>query len=250
MPSPFPGMNPYLEHPAIWPDVHLSLIYLFREILAPQVSPHYVVRAEAQLYIHELPHDTGQLMGRGDVGISHLPDFDDGTHVAVLTAPVWGTLPTVDVERVHFLEIRDVLNRQVVTVIELLSPSDKKGQDREQYIAKRTRLQSAGVNFVEIDLLRGGTRPPVQGLPLCDYYAMVSRPDDWPNVGLWPIHLRDRLPTISIPLRDRDRCVELDLQAALNRVYDAAYYEDDISRIEPEPPLSVQDAEWARQFVP
>jgi hypothetical protein len=167
------------------------------------------------------------------------------------SAPIQGSLPAVDIERIHFLEIRDRANRQVVTVIELLSPSNKdSGADRDQYIAKRVQLQPSRVNLVEIDLLRGGTRPPVDGLPPCDYCAMISRADDWPKVGLWPLHLRDRLPLISIPLRDREESASLDLQVALQRVYDQARYEDDIYGFQPEPPLSAADAEWATQFVP
>jgi hypothetical protein len=251
MPSPFPGMNPFLENPAVWPDFHLRMISTIGELLAPQVSPRYVVRAEAQLYIHELPDRTRRLLGRGDVGISITTGRQATTATMAPSAPIRGSLPAVDIERIHYLEIRDRTNRQVVTVIELLSPSNKdSGADRDQYIAKRVHLQASRVNLVEIDLLRGGMRPPVDGLPACNYFVMVSRADDWPKVDLWPLRLRNRLPVISIPLRERKENASLDLQVALHRVYDAARYEDDVYGLQPEPELSAANAKWAKQFVP
>jgi Protein of unknown function (DUF4058) len=43
MPSPFPGMNPYLEHADVWQDFHQSFIPLLRRLLAEQVRPKYLV---------------------------------------------------------------------------------------------------------------------------------------------------------------------------------------------------------------
>lgn len=251
MPSPFPGMNPYLEHPAVWPDFHNAFIYALRDQLAPQIAPHYVARGEAQLYIHELPNGDRRLIGRGDVGVSATSDAPTGSAATAVQAPARGTLPAVDFERLQYLEIRDRLSREVITVIELLSPTNKNlGPDRNQYLAKRSQLLISRVNLVEIDLLRGGPRMPVTGLPDCDYCALVCRPTEWPGVGIWPIRLRDRLPVVNVPLRGPDEWAKLDLQAALDRVYDGAYYEVDIYQQPPAPPLEPADAEWARQFLP
>ncbi len=157
----------------------------------------------------------------------------------------------VDVERLSFVEIRDRRDRQLVTVLELLSPSNKRqGPDREQYLAKRRQLLASDVHLIEIDLLRGGPRMPVEGLPDCDYCIVVSRVENRPEVGIWPIRLRARLPVIPIPLRAPDADARLDLQEALNHLYDAAGYEDYIYTGAPQPPLHPDDAAWARQFLP
>jgi hypothetical protein len=157
----------------------------------------------------------------------------------------------IDTERQSYLEIRDRQSREVVTVIELLSPSNKyAGPDREQYLAKRQRLLASWVNLVEIDLLRGGPRMPLVNLPPCDYYALVSRYTDRPDAGVWPIRLREPLPPIPIPLRAPHPDAQLDLQQMLHRLYDAAGYEDYIYTGEPDPALPAEDAGWARSLLP
>jgi hypothetical protein len=157
----------------------------------------------------------------------------------------------VDRERLSFLEIRDRDGWQLVTVIELLSPANKyAGPDREQYLAKRRELLASAVHFVEIDLLRGGPRMPMENLPECDYCVLVSRVETRPEAGVWPIRLREPLPPVRIPLRPPHADAQLDLQPVLHRIYDAAGYEDYIYRGPPHPQLNAEDAAWARQFVP
>jgi hypothetical protein len=169
----------------------------------------------------------------------------------VLPAPVQVRLPSVDVERQSFLEIRDRASRELVTVLELLSPSNKYvSPDRDQYLAKRSQLLASRAHFVEIDLLRGGPRLPLENLPACDYCVLVSRVEERPSAGLWPIRLREQLPTIPIPLRPPHADVQLDLQEVLHRIYDAAGYEDDIYEGQPQPRLSPEDAAWAQPSVP
>jgi len=250
MPSPFPGMNPYLEHADVWQDFHQSFIPLLRQVLSEQVRPKYLVKIEEQIFIHELPEDQRQLIGRGDMTVSRADADSTGTAVVLLEAPAIGRVPlSVDVERHAFLEIRDRARRQLVTVLELLSPSNKRpGPDREQYLAKRQRLLTSSVHLVELDLLRGGPRLPMENLPPCDYCVMVSRYEDRPHVGLWPLGLRDKLPTIPIPLLAQERAA-LDLQSALHQVYDSAGYEDYIYTHEPIPPLQGADVEWAQRLI-
>lgn len=209
MPSPFPGMNPYLEQEDAWHDFHERFMPAAAEPIAAQVDPRYIVKIDE------------------------------------------GYLPTVDLESLSFLEIRDRRNRQSVTVIELLSPSNKRsGSDRDQYLAKRQLLLNSSVHLVEIDLLRGGTRPPIENLPTCHYCIMVSRAEIRPRAELWPLSLQDRLPTIPIPLRPPDPDVALDIQAVLHPIYDRARYRTYVYDGEPEPSLSPEEADWARQFVP
>jgi hypothetical protein len=207
-------MNPYLEQEDVWHDFHHGFMPLAREQLTRQVDPEYLVKIDEQVFKHKLP--------------------------------------AVEFESQSFLEIRNGRNRQVVTVIELLSPSNKySGPDRDQYLAKRAQLLCSRVHLVEIDLLRGGPRMPVEsGMPDCDYCVLVSRVERRPRAGVWPIRLRDKLPEIPIPLRDPHPDAKLDLQAVLHRIYDTARYERYIYDSEPVPALSAEDAAWARQFLP
>jgi hypothetical protein len=252
MPSPFPGMNPYLEQAAVWQDFHQSFLPLAREVLTAQVRPAYVVKVEEHLFVHEAPINGRKVLGRSDVsvvgGTAGAPSA--GPASAVAQAPITVLLTGADIERHAFLEIRDRANMEVVTVIELLSPSNKDpGPDREIYLAKRRRLLWSGTHLVEIDLLRGGGRlPPIE--IMADYCVFVSRAEERPRAFAWPIHLRSRLPEIPIPLRPPHADARLDLQQVLHRLYDTAGYEDYIYNNEPEPPLSPEDAEWARQFAP
>ena len=156
-------------------------------------------------------------------------------------------LPSVDRISEPFIEIRDTEYRDLITVIELLSPTNKNsGPDREQYLSKRKLLLSGNVHFVEIDLLRGGTRMPVEGLAQCDYAMMVSRSYERPKVGLWPMKLRERLPVIPVPLKPEDPDAVLDLQQLLHETFDAAGYADYIYQGKPRPPLHPEDEAWAQ----
>jgi len=254
MPSPFPGMNPYLEQDDVWHNFHEQFCTHCLETLVPQVRPGYIVKLDEHVYIHELSADERRLLGRGDVAVAStglkrpVPPGGGGA----ITAPVQARVPTAtDVERQSFIEIRDRRSRDLIAVIELLSPANKRsGADREQYLGKRRQLLASAVHFVELDLLRGGIRMPVEDLPDCHYYAMVSRAGARPQVDVWPLRLRDPLPLIPIPLREPDGDAQLNLQTILHRLYDAAGYSDYIYEGRPQPPLHPDDAAWAEPFVP
>ena len=253
MPSPFPGMNPYLEQEAYWQDFHQTFIPTARAMLAAQVAPGYFVRVEQYVFVHELPPDERRFAGRPDLTVheGQLADQPSGGSVAA-PAPAYGLLPStaVDRESHDYLTVRDRAGHNVVTVIELLSPSNKNpGADRADYLRKRREFFGAGVHVVEIDLLRGGPRLPLENVPPCDYLVSVSRAEERPRVGLWPIHLRDPLPKIPIPLRAPDRDAELDLQQALHTVYDSARYAPLLYQSDPQPPLRSEDAAWASKFL-
>jgi hypothetical protein len=253
MASPFPGMNPYLEQNDSWEDFHHNFISRAQEMLERQVGEHYFVKVEVRLYLHELSAEERRYFGKADVGVatSHPSSNTSASSATLATAPVQLTLPAVEVERHSSLEVRDRRNRRVVTVIELLSPSNKtRGEDAEDYMAKRREVLGGLVHLVEIDLRRGGQRPSPPELPQCDYYALVSRYEDRPRIGVWPIALREPLPTIPVPLSAPDADVSLDLQELVHRVYDAVNYGKYIYTETPDPPLSPQDQAWARQFVP
>jgi hypothetical protein len=250
MPSPFPGMNPYLEQDDAWHDFHERFIPAAAEWIEAGVGPRYIVRIDEHVYVHEGAER--ELVGRADVAIAQTEAWDGpATEQAYSESPVLVRLPVLDTAREGFIEVRDRRSRQLVTVVELVSPSNKlSGPDRRQYLDKRNQLLASPAHLVEIDLLRGGPRLPVDDLPPCDYYALVSRAEKRPEADIWPVHLRQRLPTIPIPLRPGDAPVMFDQQRVLDRVYDAAGYAKFIYETPPDPPLTLDDAAWARQFVP
>ncbi|MBP3959217.1 DUF4058 family protein [Gemmata sp. G18] len=253
MPSPFPGMNPYIERPDVWNDFHDSFIPAVREVLTAQVQPRYYVRIEGHLYIHEPSAKERFALGRPDLSLHTGPQFGATSGGVAVGAPAYVGMPViVEEERFPYLEIRDRAKNEVVTVIELLSPTNKTN-GRDQYLAKVQRILASKTNFVEIDLLRAHEKMPWDRLPSCDYYAIVSRYADRqgnaPQAALWPLGVRDALPTIPIPLRPGELEPTIDLQAILHRIYDAAGYSMFLYEFDPEPRLSVPDAVWAAQLV-
>lgn len=251
MPSPFPGMNPYFEQAAYWLDFHTEFLSALRRLLAPRIGPKYIVQLEEHMYIHDLPPEPRRRVGTADLSLARTGSGGiAAAGVGLLEAPAEIRLPEQEVEEVPYLEVRDRLGRELVTVIELLSPSNKRaGEDREAYLAKRRELLRTPTHLVEIDLLRGWTPMPQEGRPECEYSVMVSRAERRPAADFWPIRLRDRLPIIPIPLRPPDDAVPVDLQEVLHRAYDGPGYEHFIYNGSPEPPLSSNDAAWARQFL-
>ena len=157
-----------------------------------------------------------------------------------------------DVRRVPFLEIRDRLGRELIAVVEWLSPWNKRGgADREQYMAERERLLQSAAHFIEIDLLRGGRPMPLENRPRCDDSVLVSRAEARRWAGFWLIRLRRHLSIIiPIPLLPADPDARIDLQEIVHHVYDATGYADFIYAGRPDPPLSSRDAAWARTLVP
>lgn len=251
MPSPFPGMNPYFEQAAYWLDFHTEFLSALRRLLAPQVAPKYIVQLEEHVYIHDLPPEPRRRLGNADLSLAR-PAGAEKPRIgaALLEAPAEVWLPEQDVEEVPYIEVRDRQGRELVTVIELLSPSNKRaGEDREQYLAKRRELLRTSTHLVEIDLLRGWAPMPQEGRPECDYSVMISRAERRSPAGCWPIKLRDPLPVIPIPLRPPDDAVPVDLQEALHRAYDGPGYEHFIYSGIPDPPLLAEDAAWARQIL-
>ncbi len=241
MPSPFPGMNPYLEQPSVWEDFHMAFATQIRESLATQVRPNFLVKLEERVFIHEPSFEASPAHE------SSVATFDPALNQV---KSILATIPNVEIERHAVIEIRDRLDRQLVTMIEVLSPSNKRyGPDREQYLLKRATMMFSSASIVEIDLLRGGPRLPINDLPVCDYCVTVFRKANAPKVEAWPIGLRDELPVIPVPLKGDFADAKLDLKALLDRVYDAAGYEDYLYESFPEPPLDQTDAMWAQAFI-
>jgi uncharacterized protein DUF4058 len=253
MKSPFPGMDPYLEEPSLWPDVHLTLIIAMRAVLNASMPPGYAASADRYVWIHEPEAGERTRVIRLDVDIVKEQESGPAATTTMISAPRTVILPVVRHEGNKYLKIVDSRSKHLVTVIELLSPANKRpGLDREAYLTKRIDYLAAGVNVVEIDLLRGGQRLPIEGSlpPNCDYYALVCRARQMPTAGIWPFGVRDPLPTIPIPLLPADGDVPLDLRVCLDRAFEESRYDLKLNYQQPpEPPLSSADAQWARGLL-
>ncbi len=245
--SPFPGMDPYLEAPALWPDVHTSLMSIFREQLTPLLAPNYRAELETQVVIDRI--DNGVQAVLPDVSVTHSTSAESPS-AAVLAepAPVQVRVPIDTPTRLVSIHIRQRESETLVAVIELLSPVNKRrGQGREAYLEKRRGFLSSPVHLIEIDLLRRFPRMPFdEDLPAAHYMVMVCDVGHRPNSSVWPISVRQPLPTIPIPLLPSDPSVPLDIGQALRTAYERARYDLRIDYGKPpDPPLSKTDAEWA-----
>ena len=230
MPSPFPGMDPYLEGPS-WMSFHGQLIAEIARQLAPRLRPKYVALMDERA-VWDSPED--------DVWI-------DAALAAPLTMATVMPMPVTH----RSVEIRDVARRQLVCAIEVLSPANKRGRARQKYLLKHGRILQSSAHLIEIDLLRLGHRVPMEkALPAYPYFVFVSRAQKRPDVGVWPIRLADRLPPVPVPLLHGDADVVLDIQAAVTSVYDGVGYDLilDYGKA-PAAPLEADEEQWARKVL-
>ena len=251
MPNPFPGMNPYLENPDFWSEVHNRLIVAIADVLVPQLVPKYRVAIEKRVY--EIRGEESLLVGIPDVSVqrnraARNPITSNVAVAAPATAPVQVTLPMSEEVRERYLEIVDLATKEVVTVIEVLSPANKRpGDGRKMYEEKRDKVFGSRSHLVEIDLLRIYQPLPVFGNDIDgSYRILVSRSDCRPTADLYLFDLPNAIPAFPLPLRPEDTEPIVDLQALLNAVYDRAGYDFSIDySADIVPPLSESDAVWA-----
>jgi len=260
MPSPFPGMDPYLESPLHWRDVHHRLAAEISRRLSPRLSPRYVARLETRL-VALSPDEEEISVLVPDVEVTQtqlrelaIATYEVDTDVADAIPPPPLVLRAITPEQIELItvEIRDAAQGRLVTAIEILSPVNKRpGQGLEEYRAKREMVLSAHAHLLEIDLLRKGTRPPrLIGLPQSDYLIFLTRAERRNVTETWPVGVRDPLPVVPVPLLPGDDDVPLDLGHALRTIYDEARYDLSIDYGEvPVPPLPENDAAWARELL-
>lgn len=253
--SPFPGMNPYLEDPDIWPDFHTTLFVEVRAELNKRLPAGYMARLDRYVWVEEPESPTAALLGKPDAFVTE--EFETGSEgieaATGITACVRLVRPAIKHEGNRYLKIVDAKNRRVVTVIEVLSPSNKRpGSDRDAYLAKRDEYLGLDVNLVEIDLLRQGERPTWGDPPpeRADYSALVFRATEFPAAAYWPISVRERLPVIAIPLARESAPVALPLQDCFDRAVSAGRYEEEIDySLPPDPPFSGEVTAWVKQRI-
>jgi len=261
MPSPFPGMDPYLEG-SLWPDVHQALASEIRRQLANQIRPRYAVRL-AVAAVEEGGLASGINLIYPDVEIvrRNQPGRAEWGDVLVME-PAIEITPALDLrldsqDRVVSVEIYDLEHNQLVTSIEILSPVNKRQPGLAKFIAKRERLTSAGVNLLTIDLLRRGERalpstssPESAALAQADYLVTLLRGMDY-RMQAWPIRLEERLPVVAVPLRRPDPDVPLALGRILTTIYDEAGYDltIDYTELPPAPALNSETALWLERLL-
>jgi hypothetical protein len=250
MHNPFPGMNPYLEQPGLWPQVHNRLIVALADAITPQVAPKYRVSIEERVYTTT---DPLPLVGIADVALAQRGDAPRRSEpTAQLTAPrrVQVPLPVELTER--FLEVRLVQTDVLVCVIEVLSPTNKRiGEGRTAYETKRQKILASATHLIEIDLLRGGLPLPLGDSSRKPYSILVSRSGDRPNAELYEFDLPDPIPCFPVPLQANDPEPVIDLQQLVNELYTRARLDLAIDYSQPvKPDLSKAETTWITGILP
>jgi hypothetical protein len=257
MKSPFPGMDPYLEQ--FWPDIHASLIIYSRDQLEEQLPPSLIARVEERVVFETEPDPHAVYP---DVKIAERRGRGNGPATAVLTKPSVAEPVIVEYDGepatetyINILEAGP--EQRLVTVIEMLSLSNKlPGEGQRQYRQKQKELRDSGVSLVEIDLLRRGERvlsiAPSRIPPRARTTYQICVRRGWlpRRFEIYPVPLRDPLPSIRIPLREKDEDIRLDLQAILEQAYRKGRYYLTVEYARPpEPPLEMAHARWARSVI-
>jgi hypothetical protein len=243
-------MDPYLERRGVWEQVHTDLIVSIRRFLTPLLRPHYHVGIEERTYLSVLPSDD-QNTGMPDILVA-APLFPTGAATpstmaaSVAGAPVVAQLPLPEEVKERYLEIRTIPDQQVVTVIEILSPTNKTTREgREIYEKKRLKVLGSLTHLVEIDLVRAGQPFAMKAPRQSDYRLVVSRSQGRPYADVYLFGLRDLIPDLPIPLRSGETEPLVPLNQILHEVYDQGGYDLIIDyKQPPQPPLSEVDIEW------
>ena len=257
MPSPFPGMDPFIESQR-WEGFHASIIPTIAEILLPELRPDYFCDVQNHVYLmtneDEIRRHLGPDVHVAARDLSSSADLTDSVsagQVATLLPKVI-TLPSPFQLEQGYLVIRTTKGREVVTVIEVLSPWNKsRPEGLPEYLTKRQEYFHSSAHVVEIDLLRGGNRLPCQeALPDADYFTYVSRSYQRPSVDVYSWSLRDPLPTVPTPLREGDADIPLDLAETFERVYSRGGYDYSIDYGDAVVPrASGDDSAWIAERI-
>ncbi|MBY0512902.1 MAG: DUF4058 family protein [Gemmataceae bacterium] len=259
MPSPFPGMDPWLERPMLFPDVHNTLIVYLKAALHAGLPRGYAVTGANRMWVDV------ESRREPDVGVLGLAEPPVGGP-AVATAMAAAGMLVVDSNEVlsdpieePYLQIVTDEDDRLVTAVEVVSLSNKRPGDRGRasYQHTQNEYRLSGVNLVEIDLLRGGphtTAVSAAGLRAAgphDYHVCVMLADNPGQFYVAPIRLPDRLPRLPIPLDPGATPVTVDLQAVFDRCYDEGGFARlaKYDRRQPDPPLLPQQQAWAEAIL-
>ena len=255
MPSPFPGMDPYLEDQGYWPDFHLRFMNYWCEAIADRLPENYEARLEERVRFVEL------LAGESELKVPDLsveqrrPSVKPapGSGGTLTLRPVTLSLPVMQEVRESRVQILHRPGRTLVTVLELLSPGNKSSSGQGDYLAKRIEVlcHRPRIHLVELDLLAGGQRLPMRRpLPPGDYYALVSRGERRPKSEVYAWSVRRTLPAIPVPLKGPDVDLLVDLQAVFHITYERGRYDRSVDYDAPLAlPLDAKDRRWAARLA-
>jgi hypothetical protein len=257
MPSPFPGIDPFLEAQGRWPGFHTALMTHCSEVLNRDLPDSYVAQIDERISLVSYDDPASDripdvlVMRSEEIGPAEGPASSQA--IGVLE-PATMRLVKRQVEvRESWVEIYHLPEMELVTVLEILSPSNKSGTGRADYLAKRDAMIDRPVNLVEIDLLSSGRRLPMQPHLLAGvYYAIIARPEHRPDAQVYSWTLRDRLPRLPIPLLLPDPDVMLDLAETYQMAYDRGGYRRIMRYGGPLPaslPVSPEDRTWAESLA-
>ena len=254
MPSPFPGMDPYLERN--WRDVHTSLVAEARRALNRTLPTDLFARVEERVGIESTSAPDGGEHLAPDVrvlGPAARSRASAGGAAAIIDAPfrmLPATVPVVE----RYVRIIDADGR-LVSVVEFVSPSNKVGRGMRRFRRNRAELVASGVHFVEVDLVRDGDwrrlMSPHRAPPRAEstYRASVRLAGERAGY-LYPISLRQPLPDVPVPLRPGDPLTTLSLQQLLTDTYDDGRYGQTVDYARPlDPPLDADDAAFAADLL-
>jgi Protein of unknown function (DUF4058) len=267
MPSPFPGMDPYLESPDWFPGLHANLIVFMKGALQRSLPESYYADSSQRVWV-----EYSQRHSEPDVELvqsARRPRKRTRGGGLALFKPGASQPLVVEVETIEhgpfketFLEIRRRRGKEVriVTTIEILSPTNKKigNPGRDKYLEKQREILGSETHLVEIDLLRGGAYALAVPKELItaragpfEYLVSIHRFNRPTEFLVYPITIRKRLPQIGIPLSPGDTDVPLDLQDVFDRSYDFGPYDREIEYgTDPiVPRLKPEQAEWAAKLL-
>ncbi len=257
MPSPFPGMDPWLESPAIFPDLHHRLIAYLGEALNEVLPKPYYSTIANRIYV-----ESSDRLIEPDVSIFGAPpngptDLRNG--VALGAKPIVVHAPRTRVTE-WYLEIHSAPDgSRLVTTVEVLSRANKRegSKGRRLYRKKQRELMKGRVNTVEIDLLRFGSHTTivphwrsVRAIGSFDYHICIHRPSRHDDYEVYPIRLPERMPQIALPLLKDSSDVGVDLQPLFDRCYDSALFSRRIQYAETcSPRLTPDQQTWAESIL-
>lgn len=256
MPGIFPGVDPYIEAQGRWPDFHARFITYCCDALSDRLPGNYEAVIEEQFRLYQDDDDPG-LITRPDVALlrSGEPGRGGGGGVAVAEMVEAVTVPIAAIENEEYrhtwIEIRGLPDRSLVAVVELLSPTNKYGHGRNDYLRKRTSYLGQRVHLIELDFLLAGRRMPMAApMPPGDCAVVVARAERRPDAQVYAWSIRRALPQIPIPLRAPDPDIRLDLATVYATAYDRGRYARRLNYAEPVSlPLSETDQTWAAELA-
>jgi hypothetical protein len=250
-------MDPYLERPGLWAGFHVRLYNAISTALNRTLPPGYFADIDEYVWLAADDPTDRRRLGKPDAFVTDRNGASGSPRGggAVAVAPsVETTLPKTRKKARKYVRIVAPDHRTVVTVVEVLSPSNKGGDpdDRANYLAKREEYLATGTSLVEIDLLRDGERMPLgkPSPPAADYYVFVCRGRGFPKARVWPFTVRDPIPPFAVPLRPGDPDLALALGPLVADIYDTNRYADRVDYAQPlAPALRKADAEWAAELL-